>query len=492
MKKLRPYQIASIDAINSALKRGVKNMALVLPTGAGKTFTAVQAIKDMGTILWCAHTEELISQSANVLSAEMGCTVGLIKADVFDIDHKVVMCSPQTLHRRLERLSPDSFDVIVADECDLFGAASFSKSLNYFTPKLRLGLTATFMRNDNLSLDDIFDEIVYEYSIQDAVRDNYLTKPIAIKVKTSANLDDVHTLAGDFNQKELAVKVNTPERNFIIVNKYIEYGQGRQFVAFCTDVAHTIDLCEAFKEKGIDCNYVVGDKELTTDRKGVIAGFKNGEILGLTNCNILVAGFDHPDVGCMIMAAPTKSKRRFIQQFGRGMRLKTDKFVAKFAQNVIILDVVDATTRHKLINCDAIDAELDLEDKLFMSDIDRQKIRDAIAKREQMMQVQNREQDEIFELFPIPKIPRFQRSNEPATEMQLKSIERFGHDITNNTFTKAQVQDIFMSQMASKQDVDNLTGAGYNTSRGITMIESKLCYLDLIERDKKKSKQRIK
>jgi len=482
MKSLRPYQTQAIEAVNYALKRGVKKMAIVLPTGAGKTFTAVQAIKDFKRILWLGHTEELIKQSSDVLRAEFGCETGLIKADVFDIDHKVVMASPQTLHRRLDRIPKDYFDVIVADECDLFGSVTFRQGIEHFTPKLLLGLTATFMRNDNLSLYDIFDEVVYEYTIQKAIKDGYLTKPIAIKVKTSANLDDVHTLAGEFNQKELTIKVNTLERNFAIVNKYIEYGQGRQFIAFCVDVQHTIDLCEAFKEKGIDCNYVVGDKELTQDRKGVIAKFKNEEILGLTNCNILVAGFDHPDVGVMIMATPTKSKRRFFQQFGRGMRLKTDKFVAKFAQNVIIIDVVDGTTRHKLVNCDSIDAELSLEEKIFISDTNREKLIDAKMKREAMMNVVERKEDEVVELFPLPKVPRFKRSSDPASPEQLQRIKKLGFNIDENTFTIAQVNDIFLSQAAPKQQIDFLAKSGYDVSNGVTVIEAQLAIKELTKR----------
>jgi len=490
MKELRPYQIESINAINSAIKRGVKSLALILPTGAGKTFTAVRAIKNMGRILWISNTEELISQSAIVLSNELNCSVGLIKADVFDIEHKVVMASAQTIHRRLERISPNYFDVVVADECDLFASATFSKSLDYLTPKLRLGLTATFFRNDNLPLDYLFSEIAYEYPIQDAIKEEYLTKPIAIKVKTSANLDDVHTLAGDFNQKELTVKVNTPERNFQIVNKYIEYGEGRQFIAFCTDIAHTIDLCEAFKEKGIDCNYVVGDKELTTDRKGIIEAFKRGEVLGLTNCNILTAGFDHPDTGCLIMAAPTKSKRRFFQQFGRGMRLKSEEFVAKFSQNLIILDIVDGTTRHKIVNCDSIDAELDLDSKIFISDINRQKLMDAKLKREATMEANNRQQDEIFELFPLPKVKRYYsaRLNEPCTEAQLYRLKSLGYPVETEFYTKNMFAEIMANQSAAKQDIDNLASAGYDVSRGCSQLEAAEAFKEVTLRDSGKIK----
>ena len=107
-----------------------------------------------------------------------------------------------------------------------------------------------------------------------------------------------------------------------------------------------------------------------------------------------------------------------------------------------------------------------------------------------MVDVGNRKEDEIFELFPIPKVPRFKRSDKPATEPQLKLIKHLGYDIENEFYTFNMIQDILLSQPAAKQDFDNLTGAGYDTSRGLSIVESKLAYSDLIERDKRKNKKR--
>lgn len=519
MKQLRPYQQLSIDAINNAFASGTTEQLLVLPCGTGKTFTAVKAIQNKGRILWIISTEELCEQGGIALLAELELMpyelllhtikdagglinliktpkgfdaqvieneIGIIKADVFEIDKPIVVASAQTLYRRLDRITFDYFDVIVCDEADLYMSKTFREPLDYFKHKLRLGLTATPFRQDNLPLDDLFGEIVYEYSMRDAVRDGYLTKPIVIKLKTSTNLDDVHTLAGEFNQKELTQKVNTPERNYSIVNAYIKHGEGRQFIAFCCDVQHAQDLCEAFIEKGVKCGYVVGDKELTPDRRGVLDDFHSGELDGLTNVMILSVGYDFTDIGVEIMGRPTKSKRLYTQQLGRGMRKKSAKFLEKWAQTCIIIDVVDGTTKHKLINTDELDRDVPLEEKLFISDENRQKIRDAIAKREQVMHVQKRKEDEIFELYPIPSVPRFKCSNEPATDLQLSAIKRFGYNIEEDTYTQSQIQDIFNSQMAAKQDIENLAGAGYDVSRGVTIVEAKLAYQDLIERDKKR------
>ena len=493
-KELRPYQQKSIDAIHSALKRGVKNMALILPTGSGKTFTAVKAVKDMGKILFICHTEEIIDQGAKALSKEIGCSVGLIKADVFDIEHKVVMASAQTLHRRLSRLSPDTFDVIVADECDLFGAVSFSKSLNYFNPKLRLGLTATFMRNDNLSLDDLFDEIVYEYSLKDAVRDGYLTKPIVIKLKTSSNLDDVHTLAGEFNAKELTQKVNVPERNYAIADAYLKYGEGRQFIAFCCDVQHAIDLSEAFNEKGVSCGYVVGDKDLTPDRKGTLESYTSGELTGLTNCMILSVGWNFDDVGVEIMACPTKSKRKYIQQLGRGFRLKSAKFLEKWKQNIIIIDVVDGTSKHILINTDELDQDLPIDEKLFISDENRAKIKNAIAKREAMMNSIDRKEDEIIELFPLPKIKVVfgNHSNEPIHEGQKSWLKLKGYDVENTTYNRHQFNTLYFNSAADKQSIEDVRSCGYDMSNGATMGQIVEAKKQILARDAKANTLRLK
>lgn len=483
MKQERYYQTEAIKASKDFLQQGFWSQLLTLPTGCGKTYTAIQITKDFQRILWLSHTEELIEQSANAWVENAGYEVGIVKAEKFDIDKRVVMGSAQTMHRRLERLSPDYFDCIVADECDLFLAETFKKTLDYFKPKLLLGLSATPYRADGVPLEDMFQKTIYEYTIEQAVADGFLCKPDAIKVKTSCNLDGVHTLAGEFNQKELTEKVNTLERNNAIANKYLEYASGRQFIAFCVDVQHAIDLCETFNEKGVKCEYVVGDKKLTTDRKGVIDGFKNGEYEGLTNCFVLVAGFDHPNTGCLIMACPTKSKRKFIQQVGRGLRLKDDEFVSKFGQNCIILDVVDVSSKHRVINTDELDKYKNTEDKLFMPQWEKDRI--AQKKLERMMSEVAVE--EKIELFPLPKV-KFQRafnSKEPATEAQLYLLKHRGYDVVNNIYTKGMVNEILMTESASLEDIRNLQSAGYDVSNGVTFAEAKLAYQEIQRRDKK-------
>lgn len=498
------YQSEAKIAVEKALEQGITEQLLVMATGTGKTRTAVDICTSYKKILWIAHNIELIEQSAIALLHTDSCQpksyfedrfkeeggivnvmkgtsdfcksiqaiLGIIKEDNLIIDRRICVASIQTLWRRLDQIPPDSFDVVVIDEAHHSGAPSYMKTIQHFKPKLRLGLTATPWRQvDDTTLDDLFQKIVYEYPIEKAIKDGYLCKPDAIKVKTSANLDKVHTIGSDFNQKELGEKVNTPERNNLIVSKYLEYAKGRPFVAFCCNVEHTIDLHDTFAERGVKVRYVVGDKELCPNRQEIISAFKSQDIdneaEGLINCMIATEGFDYIDAGCVILASPTKSKTKFYQTIGRGLRLKSSKFTSKFGQNCIILDVVDNTTKHAIVNCATEDNLRSLEDKIFMSDVDKQKIRDAVAARERMVTIVDRKEDERVELFRLPGIKAKDfgdASRNPASAGAILWLRANGFDTVNTTYTDHQFKSLLFASKASDEDVQFLKDNGYDVS----------------------------
>ena len=495
-----------------------------MATGTGKTFTAVNIVSNKGRVLWGTHTEELIDQSAIALLAELEMMpyndlldifnqydgligvlsapksdarvrlisekIGVVKAEFFDIQKPIVMASMQTLHRRLDRIPSDHFDVVVVDECHYSGANTWKKALDHFTPKLRLGLTATPYRTDGMLMGDIFDEIVYEYNIDSAIKDGSLCELDAIRVKTNISLDKIRTVGGDLNQGDLEEIVNTDERNGLIVQKYKEYADGRQFIAFCVDVKHAQDLCSKFNENGIKTNFIVGNKDLTTDRRGTIESFKSGEYMGLTNVMVLTAGFDHRDTGAVLMCCPTKSLTKYLQQVGRGTRLKSDSFIQKFGQNCIILDFVDTTSRHQLINTWELDKRKDPKDRVFIT---KEKQLKLIVDRERRMQagVYNDEKINLFKL-PTVKIYSSIRMQEPATEKQLAFISRFGYDVVNVNYTKEMCSQIINSQPATNAQIYALQKEGYDVSNGVTITEAMMAFKEIEARKAKANAERLK
>lgn len=514
MKTERPYQIASQNAAINALNRGINRQLNVIPTGGGKTFCEVKLIEKLAYQrgLWITDKEELIDQSAlafieNKFDKDFGIRktgfvdfirhggtldgfkIGLIKADIFKPEGNIVMASSQTFHRRLDKFNPEEFDYIVCDEAHLFASKTSVKSINHFNPKLLRGLTATPYRYDGLPLGDIFDEQVFEYTMIEAIRDGYLCEIDAVRIKTNTNLDNVHSLAGDLNQKELSNEVNTLARNNLVADSYIKYCNGRQGILFAVDIQHCLDLEEAFKMKGINAMAVSSSEEFTGNRSEKIKLYKEGKVDVLINVGILTTGFDHPNTGCIGMARPTKSKTLYHQCIGRGSRLKDEAYVSKFGQNCIILDFVDNTNKHNLINAHELDKELPPEERAFITAEKRDKLIEARKIVRKITHVQK--EDEIVKLFQIPKIniSRSIRMREEATSAQLAVIKKWGYDTENISYTKKMVSEIFNQQPASEKQVNWLKFKGYDVEGRVVAIgEFQLAAREVEKRESKKLK----
>jgi len=229
----------------------------------------------------------------------------------------------------------------------------------------------------------------------------------------------------------------------------------------------------------------VGDKELTSDRIKVVTDFKTDDsVMGLVNCEVATEGFDYPNIGCVILARPTKSKTIYLQSLGRGLRLKDDEFVAKFAQECIILDVVDNTSKHRLINTITLDKDVPVEKKLFISEEHRQMLLDVKFAREHKFIVTQKDNDVKIDLLQLPKvkISKSIRMQEPATEKQLGIIKRLDYDIENIHYTKAMCSEIIGALPVGKAKLAALKANGYDISDGATLAEYGMAKKELEKR----------
>ncbi len=515
MKKvLRPYQELAYKAVFDHMAEGKNRVIVVLPTGAGKTKLASSIATNFQRILFLSHTEELLSQSGEALLNEFypemdvksivdnygglieyfrylqGSNLfggleetnrfGIIKADLFKIDSRITIGSYQTIHRRLDRIPADWFDLVIVDECHMASAKTICKTLNFLQPKLMIGLSATPHREDGLLLTDIFDGICYQYSINDAINDGFLCEFDAIQIQTKLNLDSVRTTAGDFNQKDLKQVVDVPERNELLLEKYKQYADGLQSIVFCVDVEHAVNVHKVFTDAGEIAEVLVGDELITPDRKGVIRRFKSGETTHLINVIIGTTGFDYPGIKCIIDGAPTKSLTRALQKWGRGTRtlpgvidgiddpmMRRDAIKRSSKPKCILLDIVDSTSRHKIINTWELDRKKPVEKRTFTTS---EKKATLIEARNKAKIAADKEIDRKINLFEVPTITysSSERMLEDASPKQLEILAEQGHDVVTNNFTKAMAAQIISNLPASDKQVWFLKWKKYNVEPGLT------------------------
>ncbi len=534
-KQEREYQTKCIEAVFKDLDSGINKVIVALATGAGKTFVAAKIANRFKRILFLCHTEELIEQGGIAMlnefypeisiadmieqhgglipyfrylednklfvSPEDANRFGIIKANLFKTTGHITIASLQTIHRRLDRISPDCFDLVVIDECHMASANTFKKTLDYFKPKLLVGLSATPYRADGASLADIFDKISFQFGIADGIQEGYLCELDAIQVKTQINLDNVRTTAGEFNQKDLTQEVDTPERNKLIVDSYKKYADGKQNLVFCVDVQHAQNLCQTFKDAGYLAEFIVGDVELTPDRRDVINRFKSGETTVLVNVAVLIAGFDHPGIGCLTMAAPTKSLTRYIQQIGRSTRtlpgvidgidnpiMRRDAIKRSKKPACIILDVVDTSNRHKIISTWSLDREKPIKDRVFTTQEKKNVLIEAKKKREFEAQTKEDKRVNLLEI-PKTKLGKGEWTKDPATGPQLDKLRALGFDVENQSYSKGDANRMIDGDPAPMNWVYAAKKMGYDLSNGLTRGEFVLI---MSENEKKKQKEKEK
>lgn len=198
-----------------------------------------------------------------------------------------------------------------------------------------IGVSATFSRFDGLKLGHAIDHIVYHKDYVDMIIDKWLCDVIFTTVKTNANLKRVRaSKTGDFLPSALSKAVNTNETNELTVRSWIAKASNRKStIVFCVDLSHVFGLTAVFRAHGIESHFVTGDTP-NNQRSRTLDAFKNGKFPVLLNCGVFTEGTDIPNIDCVLLARPTKSRNLLIQMIGRGMRLHPGK------KNCHIIDFV--------------------------------------------------------------------------------------------------------------------------------------------------------
>lgn len=348
---LWPHQKAAIKTALDVIGVRRKTGLWALPTGTGKTVAFCELARRLreqrwGRVLILVQRDELVRQTVETLEWVIPhATRGVIKARLDEWNRDIVVASVQSLHAdRLERYDQDLFDLIIVDEAHHSAANSYQAILDWFRPRFVLGVTATPERHDGKGLDFFGDRPIYHYPLRRAIKDGLLVKLRQYGIETGISLDDVKRRMGRFVVSELSAEVNTPERNRVAVESYLEHAKGRRAIVFCVDRQHIQDMAAAFNDLGVPASFVDGTLP-AGERSQNLADFRAGRYLAMVSCEVLTEGFDDPGVSAVVMARPTGSRPWYTQAVGRGLRLCK----AEGKTDCVVLDLTDNSRKHKLV-----------------------------------------------------------------------------------------------------------------------------------------------
>ena len=339
---LRPYQLAAIDEIRGHLRSGCKRVLLVSPTGSGKTTIASEmilaAMAKKSRVLFIAHRRELIDQAIARL-AEHGVEAGAIMAGRPKRCLPVQVASIQTIIRR--EFPPA--EIVVVDECHHARANSHVKVLEHYRQSAIIGLTATPWRTDGKGMSPMFEASVVAATPKELIASGHLCDYDGKKY-LAPDLTGVRTVAGDYDEEQLAIACASSRVVGDIIDRYMAHCAGQRGVVFASSIENSKHLVKLFCEKGIRAEHL--DYTMGAERAAIVGRVRSGETTLISNVGILTEGVDIPELRVCILARPTKSLSLYLQMVGRCMRPKAD------GSRALIHDHGENVERHGLPDAD--------------------------------------------------------------------------------------------------------------------------------------------
>jgi len=339
---LREYQSRAFDEIRALIRKGMRRILLVAPTGSGKTVTSSHLIAgavDKGNAsMFLAHRREILFQTGAKLDdagLEYNMILSGVRQSMMSLIH---LASIQTL---LRREFPNVVFLII-DEAHHAVAATYKRIIANYPDAIIIGLTATPCRGDGRGLGGIFDSMVVAATVPELIDLGYLVPPSMFSA-TIPDLSDVKISRHDYVMSGASDVLNQPKLVGDIFDNWCVHAPMMRTLIFATDIAHSLDIERYFNEGGVHAEHIDGEtpKDVRKDR---LARHQAGEFPVLCNVGVATEGYDDCNIQAVAIARPTKSFGLFLQMAGRGLRPATDPGVNK--PHLILLDHSDCWNEH--------------------------------------------------------------------------------------------------------------------------------------------------
>ena len=367
----RYYQMVAINkTVNAVIADNRKRLLLVMATGTGKTFCAFQIVwrlKKAGMarrVLYLADRNQLVDQTIIGDFHPFEKIQTKIRNKDIDKNYSVFFGLYQQLKGQegensegesladcYKKVPRDFFDLIIVDECHR-GSASEESAwrdiLDYFSPAVQIGLTATPNHKEGSDNTEYFGEPIYTYSLKQGIEDGFLAPYQVVRVMLDKDSTGWEPEEGEVDDNGLPIPkrkytIDDFDRTLILrkrtqrvaekVTEYLHHlGRMSKTIIFCTTTRHAAEMRDAIRA----CNQDLVAKEpfyavrmTGNDEEGVslyndfTSPYERYPVV-VTTSKLLTTGADTKCVKLIVLDTNIRSMTEFKQIIGRGTRLRED------------------------------------------------------------------------------------------------------------------------------------------------------------------------
>lgn len=348
-RPLRSYQSDIADRVTNIYDNGGRRAQYVVATGLGKTVIAGAIAsrlweKGCKKILVLCHALDLALQLEQGFWPQISKSVptryffdGMPPLAYEGINFGLY----QSLVGYLSGIEPGTYDLVIVDEAHHALAHGFRKCVEHLSPRFLIGMTATPWRGDGKSIDDLFGEPIARVSLVDGMEMGYLSRVDYRLYCDNIDWDVVHTLSLERHSvRDLNKRLFLPQRDEAVISEILKSARtvlNPRIAIFSPSIKHAEQFAAMLSVRGLLCESLsIGDR---VERRRRLLAFSGGKLSAVTAVDVMNEGIDVPDVNILVFLRATHSRRIFVQQLGRGLRLSKDK------DKVIVLDFVSDIRR---------------------------------------------------------------------------------------------------------------------------------------------------
>ena len=344
-RELRPYQQDASERLRDALLDTGRGQ-LVLATGLGKTVILAETVASLlrdgrvpgNRILVLAHTRPLVDQLLQEFWFQLPKTVATHRfADQETPAYwdGITFATIQSISSNLDAL-PD-FGLVVVDEAHHIGAVTFQEAIDSLRPRMLAGVTATPWRGDGYDIDRLLGPPLVRIGISESLQAGYLSDVDYRLLADNLNWEFVQQASThSYSLSQLNRKLILPTRDdeaARLATEAFEEAKRNTAIAYCPSGVHAKTFAATLRQFGFRAEAILSETP-SRDRARLMSRLRAGEMQFVTVVDLFNEGVDVPEVDMIVFMRVTHSRRIFVQQLGRGLRISPDK------DRLIVLDFV--------------------------------------------------------------------------------------------------------------------------------------------------------